>query len=377
MPKRNLIWMVVVLALAGLVVWLARYKPIHPQPAVDVGPFGPLIRLHELAESHYVDPVSPNVPAGAIRGYLRELDPYCRYVNPGRPKYLDRLLHGQSCALGIRYVIAGGAVRIVGSMPGSPAFDAGVLGGDVLLAVDGQELAEATREEVDELLAGEEATTAGLQIDRAGRVLTIPIVRRVYRVETVTGLCRGSDGQWLFMVDGDSGIGYVRIGQFASGTAQSFDEIIRPLARQAFGGLVLDLRDNPGGRLDEAVEVADRFIDDGLIVLTRGRADGEERHMAHSERTLWKMPLVVLIDHHTASAPEVVAGALKAHRRAVLVGTRTFGKTVVQKPFSLGRHMGAVVLTTSRYFFTAAEPTSRPGPACTSEPMTKPADKEA
>jgi carboxyl-terminal processing protease len=356
MPKRNLIWIAAIIALALLAVWLA--KP----PPKETGPFEPLIQIDHLAREYYVETPPKDAILGAIRGYLRELDPFCRYIQPEWPQYLDRIVQGRRCDLGLHYVIEGGQVRILGAMPDSPSLQAGVRGGDVLLAVNSIRIDSPTRRKVDELLDGPENQVVPLLVRRGQEELTLRPLRLPYSVETVTGICRQRDGQWVYWIDPDARIAYVRIAEFATGTADAFDAVATALTREELAGLVLDLRDNPGGPLREALEVVDRFVDSGLVLLIRGR-DGEERLMARADRALGRMNIVVLVNGQTVSAPEVVAGAMKQHRRAVLVGERTFGKNVIQKPFELGMNMGTVMLTTARYYFSesaATQPQSRP-----------------
>ncbi len=370
MPKRNLIWVAITIGIAALAVWLApRDAPLDTPRRKDVVPLQPLIRLHVLAREHYHEEVPTDVLAGAIDGYLRKLDPYCRYLPPDRPKLLGRIIHGRRCDLGIHFAIEGSAgarkVRILGLRRGSPGFRAGLQPGDVVNAIDGQPIpADSMRLQIAARLDGKDGKTTKLTILRASekKPREVEVECEAYPVETVTGLYRGPDGQWVGTLDeGGRIIAYVRINEFVSrssnnpGTGVAFEEMLGPLVHEGIDGLVLDLRNNPGGPLLEAVDVADRFLSssdgDGMIVLTQGRTADDERHMAHDERTLPPMPVVVLVNAHTASAAEVVAGALKKHRRALLVGTPTHGKDTIQTPFRLGKKMGQVTLTTKRYHF--------------------------
>ncbi len=365
MPKRNLIWLILMLLVAAAAVWLARLRPLMVLQVnqTSAGPFEPLLHLNEIAQQHYVDEVPPQTVAGAIRGYLRELDPYCRYVLPDQPDYLDRIIRGRRCDLGIRYQLTGGLAVILGVMPKSPALSAGLRGGDVLMAVGATPVNGLDRAAIDALLTGEAAEPIEFVIRRQDRKFPVEIAPADYDLETVTGICRRADGEWEYMLDAKKKIGYIRISEFATGTADAFNTAVRELLQRGLKGLVLDLRDNPGGPLEEAVAVADSFLTEGIIVVTRGRDDHQERYVAHPDRSVpVDLPVVVLVNNHTVSATEVLAGALKRHRRALLLGTATFGKNVVQQPFSLGPGMGTVVLTTSRYYFeepAATEPATR------------------
>lgn len=366
MPKRNLLWVAVIVAVAVVAITLTRSTP----PVISESgeeTFAGLARVHNLATRYYYDNVPPDAPLGAIRGYLQALDRYCIYVPPEKQDSLDRLINGQREGVGLHYVIDAGLVRVVGPMADSPSLQAGIQAGDVILAIGDDRLLEPTREMVDDRLSGKADTKVTLRIERPdGSRATVPLLRQVYNIETVTGLSRDSDGRWQYMVDPEYRIAYVRISEFATLTSESLDNVLRPLVRDGVEALVLDLRDNPGGPLLEAVGVADHFIENGLIVMTRGMHSGDERHMAHRDRTYTGVRLAVLVNASTASAPEVVAGALKQHRRAVLVGTRSFGKDVVQMPFDLGEGLGKITLTTARFYFEdpdEAEKTPATAPA--------------
>lgn len=375
MPKRNLIWLALMLLVAVLAVKLARQWPLTPPTPQSANPFEPLVRLHDKAREHYVDEVPPEAVVGAIRGYLHELDPYCRYILPDQPDLLDRIIHGRRCDLGIHYQIVGPEVVVLGVLPKSPAAGVGIRAGDVLLGVGHTPLAGLSRPAVDAMLTGPAGLPLPLMVRRQDKRLVMEPVPAEYDLETVTGLSRRADGSWEYMIDPRERLAYIRIREFATGTAETFEAAARSLVERGMTGLVLDLRDNPGGPLQEAVAVADSFLENGLIVITRGRSSREDRYMAHPDRTVPPdVPVVVLINGRTVSAPELLAGALKKHRRALLVGTQTFGKDVIQSPYPLGSGMGTVVLTTARYFFEeppATEPVStQPGaPALAASPV--------
>jgi carboxyl-terminal processing protease len=314
-----------------------------------------------------VDEVPPEAIVGAIRGYLHELDPYCRYILPDQGDYLDRIIHGRRCDLGIRYQIEGSQVVVLGVLPTSPAAAAGIRAGDVVLGVGTTPLCGLSRPAVDVQIEGPPGVPLILSLLRGSQHIAVEVAPAQYSVETVTGIARRGDGSWEYMIEPREHLAYIRIREFATGTAEAFEAVMRSLVERGLKGLVLDLRDNPGGPLQEAVAVADGFLDSGLIVITRGRASHEERYMAHPDRTVpGDIPVVVLINGRTISAPELLAGALKKHRRALLVGTQTYGKDVIQSPFALGPGLGTVVLTTARYYF------EEPPPAAIESAATQP-----
>lgn len=372
MPRRNLLWLLGTLVLALTAAWLAR-RPVGA-PQVEARPaMAALERLHELAERNYYRRVPPEVVPGAIRGYLSQLDPYCSFLPPDQPDRFNRIIEGSRRGLGLCYTLQNGRWVVLGPLPASPAFDAGLRPGDVLMSIDGRRLTGMDREDIDRLLDGGRDDSVELELMREGRLETVTLQRRTYPVETVLGLWRDETGRWRHQLDAEGRVAYVRIREFATGTGESFEERLRQLVRDGVQALVLDLRDNPGGPLREAVEVADRFLDAGLIVITEGRASPRKRHQAHADRTLPPVRLAVLVNHRTASAPEVLAGALKEHRRAVIVGERTFGKNAIQTPFSLGHEMGLVTLTTGRYWFNEDDADSARAEPPATQAQTAPA----
>lgn len=356
MPRRNLIWLLAIMAAALAVVWYCRSPALPPAAEPDRG-FAALRAARRLAKEHYYLPMpEESAEQGALRGYLEALDPYCRYVPPDKADGLETIIHGRRTSVGLRCAVQDGQAVVVGPVYGSPAHRRGIQAGDILLAIGEQPLVNPTIEQVEALLDAPAGHAMSLTLRRDDAEHVIRLESQTYEIETVVGLLRGPDGRWRFALDEPVRIGYVRIREFATLTPENLDETLRLLAHEgeALAALVLDLRGNPGGPLPQAVGVADRFIDSGLIVATQGR-DGISRHMAHRDRTYASLPLAVLVDERTASAAELVAGALKEHGRAVLVGQTTMGKDLAQRPFSLGDGLGEVMLTTSRYFFR--EPT--------------------
>jgi len=366
MPKRNLIWIAATIAVALLALWLRVRPRVDAIPEGLPDEFKALFRIHELAEQHALDGAPSEGAREAIRGLTEKIGPYCRYIPPEKEAYFRRILGGWRCDPGIQYDVdpETGEVRVLAPVYLEPGTEPAVEAGDVILAIDGQPLVEPTPQDVAQQLDGKDGSAVSLTIQRpTGGKKAVLVVRKLYRVETVSGVYRDGDGRWEYMIDPEFPLAYVRIGEFVprdgdvAGTGMQFSDLMDRLADRGLGGLVLDLRDNPGGSLPEAVEVVDRFLTDGLIVRTRGPEDGERRHMAHDQRTFPDIPVVVLVDGGTASAAEIVAGAMKQHRRAVLVGATTQGKDVILKAYPLGSNLGEVLLPTARYFFTGADDT--------------------
>lgn len=262
----------------------------------------------------------------AIRGLVRELDdPYTAYLTPRQAKLLNDDLNGSFEGIGATIEMRDGRLVIVSTLEGYPAQRAGLLPGDVVVAVDGKSLEGLDAIEAAVLIRGPSGTTVRLTVLREGEPepLEISVVRARIQIVAV-------EGQML-----DEGIAYVKISHFTSGTSSDLRSTLRALRRQQPSGLILDLRGNPGGLLPEAVGVASEFIGDGVI-LTERRQDGSEQvHHATAGGLATDLPLVVLVNAGTASAAEIVAGAIQDHGRGTLVGETTFGKGSVQLHHSL------------------------------------------
>ncbi|MBX2868962.1 MAG: S41 family peptidase [Acidiferrobacterales bacterium] len=309
----------------------------------------PLEELQVLAEvfgkikSGYVDEVTDvKLLRNAIKGMLTGLDPHSTFLEPEAFKEVRISTEGKFGGLGIEVTTEGGRIRIVAPIDGSPAADADLRSGDIVTRIDGKLVGDDLRGAVDSM-RGEPGTRIVLTILREGesKPLEVPLVRAVIKVASVRG-------ELL-----EPGYGYARITSFQSSTASNLRGQIEKLVREnetELKGLVLDLRNNPGGVLNGAVEVSDLFLEDGVIVSTRGRGNKEvSSESARPGDVLKNSPLVVLVNGGSASASEIVAGALQDHKRAIIMGTRTFGKGSVQTVIPMNNG-GALKLTTSRYY---------------------------
>jgi carboxyl-terminal processing protease len=299
-------------------------------------------------QQSYVDEVDADeLVYDAVQGMLTGLDPHTAFMRPMEYEKLREDTAGEFGGLGIEVGLRAGVLAIEVVHADSPGAHAGLRPGDVILAVDAESMRNKSLEVSVRLMRGVPGTRVVLTVERAGwdRPRDIPLVRRQVRVPSVDGDDLGA------------GIAYVRIRAFQERTDAELAQVLADARKRARAqgraqpvGVVLDLRDNPGGLLDEGVRVADRFLEAGIIVTTKGRNPrNTEKESATAEGTEPDYPLVVLVNEGTASASEIVAGALQDHERAVVVGSRTFGKGSVQTLFGLDDGAG-LKLTIARYF---------------------------
>ncbi len=279
----------------------------------------------------------------AIRGMLSGLDPHSAYLDLGEFKDLREGTSGEFGGLGIEVSMEDGFVKVVAPIDETPAAEAGVKSGDLIIRLDDTPVKGLSLAEAVEIMRGEPGSKIMLTIIREGadKPLKLELTRAIIKVKSVRT-------ETL-----ESGYGYVRISTFQSPTGESLREAINQLKTDNGGklkGLVLDLRNNPGGVLDAAVEVSDAFLNKGMIVYTEGRIqDSDQKFHAKPGDMLNGAPIVVLVNGGSASASEIVAGALQDHQRAVILGTKTFGKGSVQTVMPLTNDT-AVKMTTARYY---------------------------
>ena len=325
------------LATAGLAAVDARSAP----------QFGKLFATYQRIKASYVEEVDDEVLVrGAIDGMLAALDPHSSYLDGSDLERLETLMDGNYQGLGLSVTSDDGAVKVISPMRGSPAEKAGVKAGDFVTHLDGKLIYGLELDEAVAQMRGPAGTSIRLTIFRPGRdePLDITVVRGVIELQPVTSeLQQGK-------------IGVVTVNEFSRDVGEDVRSEVRKLRREAGGtlkGLLLDLRSNPGGSLDEAVALSDLFLTDGDIVSQRGRVKSE--NIYYRSESVYRgeaapgVPMVVLIDAGSASASEIVAGALQDHKRALIMGERSFGKGSVQSLLPLGRE-AALKLTTARYY---------------------------
>ncbi|MCB1548287.1 MAG: S41 family peptidase [Hyphomicrobiaceae bacterium] len=300
----------------------------------------------ERVRADYVEkPDDTQLIEAAINGMLSSLDPHSAYLNPKHFRDMQVQTRGEFGGLGIEVTMENGVVKVVSPIEDTPASKAGVLSGDLITHLNGEQIVGLTLEQAVEKMRGPVNTSITLTVVRKGRdePLEIKIVRDIIRINAVR-----------FRVEDD--VAYIRITTFNEQTHTNLVKAVERLKREIgpkLKGFIIDLRNNPGGLLDQAISVSDDFLERGAIVLTRGRnLEESQRAQAKPGDLTDGKKIVVLINGGSASASEIVAGALQDHKRATLVGTRSFGKGSVQTIIPLGSN-GAIRLTTARYYTPA------------------------
>jgi carboxyl-terminal processing protease len=291
----------------------------------------------------------------AIQGMLASLDPHSSYMNAADYRDMQTQTRGEYGGLGIEVTSEEGVVRVVSPIDGTPAARAGIAAGDYLTAINGESIVGLTLNDAVQRMRGETGTQITVTVAREGTdPFDVTLTRETINVRAVTARVEGGD------------IGVIRISTFNERTGSMLQDAIRQVKRDTGGrlrGVVIDLRNNPGGLLDQAIEVSDAFLDGGEVVSTRGRQPEDvQRYNARRGDDMAGVPIVVLINGASASAAEIVAGALQDRNRALIVGMDSFGKGSVQTVIPLqGGRDGALRLTTARYYTPAGRSIQGPG----------------
>jgi len=313
--------------------------------------FDPIIDVQRLIVSGFVTaPDLRELQIGAINGMIETLDdPYTLFVPEESVADFDKAIRGEYVGIGASVNTQDGWATVVSPLDDSPALAAGLLPGDRIVEVDGETTAGEPLDETIDRIVGERGTVVTLTVEREGERLAVPIERRPIVTRSVAGFVR--DGaEWDFMIDGETGIGYIRLVSFGPTAAREFREALEALQAQGAQGLIIDLRENSGGLLGAAVSIADLFLSEGVIVETKGRTARDETYYATRDTPAPDLPLLVMVTRRSASASEVLAGALKDQGRAVVLGERSFGKGLVQNVLQLPSGAGQLKITEQRYY---------------------------
>jgi carboxyl-terminal processing protease len=320
----------------------SRVQADSPDPEDGLRTFS---RVLALLESEYVSEVdSEELVENAIRGMLETLDPHSNYLSPDAYNEMKDEQRGRFSGLGIQIAKRGpdNPLTIIAPIDGTPAHRAGLQAGDIIARIEGEETIDLSVQDAVRLLKGERGTEVTITIQRTadGSEFDVTITRDLIPIESL---------RVAYMLRPD--VGYIHIGNFTSTTTRELDDALKELSSRGMERLVLDLRGNPGGLLEQAVQVSERFVPPGkLVVYTRGRIPGADQdYHASDDGEHWDASLVVLVDRGSASASEIVSGAIQDHDRGLVVGETTFGKGLVQRVMPL-RNGGALAVTTAKYY---------------------------
>jgi carboxyl-terminal processing protease len=302
--------------------------------------------VFERVRADYVEkPDDSKLIESAINGMLAGLDPHSSYMDPKSFRDMQVQTRGEFGGLGIEVTMEDGLIKVVTPIDDTPAAKAGILANDIITQLDGEQVQGLTLNQAVEKMRGPVNTKIKLTVMRKGndKPIELSITRDIIRVKAVRSEVEGDD------------VGYIRMTQFneqtTDGLKKAITDISAKVSNDKLKGYILDLRNNPGGLLDQAISVSDAFLEKGEIVSTRGRnAEETQRFNARPGDLTNHKPVIVLINGGSASASEIVAGALQDHRRVTVIGTRSFGKGSVQTIIPLGSGNGALRLTTARYY---------------------------
>ena len=348
-------WLVVAVLLANLTYGAKVYSESEavseendPHANLDL-----FVNVLERIRRDYVDGKDltyQDLVHGALDGMLSKLDPNSEFMPPIKYNYLKEDTEGNFGGVGVHINIQDGYLTVLAPMEDTPAFEAGVMSGDRFIKIDGENARNISMPEAMKKLRGKPGSKVAVTLFRpsSGKNIDVKLKRALIKVSTVKDI----NNQRKFYVD-ENKIGYIRITQFGEETARDLEEGIKQLEVQDMKGLVLDLRHNPGGLLDQAVKVCEKFLTQGeLIVTTEGRRKSENSiHKSSGRYARPELPLVVLVNEFSASASEIVAGCMQDLKRAKIVGKKTFGKGSVQKILPLtGQEGSALRLTTAKYY---------------------------
>lgn len=315
--------------------------------------YGQFVDAVEKVEANYVRPIErKELLEAALNGMLQNLDPHSNFINTSGWKSFRRQIEGSFGGVGIQVGTDNvGRLKVVAPLVGSPAYEAGIMPDDVIMEIDGQSTEGMSLDKSTELMQGQPGTPVKVKVrHRDGETEDITINRAIIELPTVLGDRRNADDSWDFMPDKESKIGYVRITSFAQKTAQELRAALESLKKQGMKGLVLDLRNDPGGLLPAAVEITNMFVPEGKIVSTKGRNTVERVFEAEKSKVVTDVPMAVLVNGSSASASEIVAAALQDHDRAAIVGTRSYGKGSVQNIIEMEDGQGVLKLTVATYW---------------------------
>ncbi len=355
MPRQNLM----VLVIAAVVSIVCFRQADSAQHRSEYGRmYDTFAEVLKEVDAHYLRKVeNQQLFEGALQGIMGRLDPYSAYIGPDQFADFVATIEQRFGGIGIEVAINAetGALEVTTPLADSPAFAAGIRAGDIIQKIDGRSTTKLRPEDLEEIIGQLRGRQGVVQLTVLHQGETEPVEIRIGRamipVDSVLGDMRDGDNQWDFFLAGEDRIGYVRISNFGENTASELQQALAWLEERQARGLILDLRNDRGGVFDQAVATCDLFLKEGRIVGTRGR-DGVEikTEEASGNAPYPDLPLVILVNQHTASAAEIVAACLQDHGRAIVVGQRTYGKGTVQNVIRLEGGRSLLKLTTASYW---------------------------
>lgn len=355
MPRQNVYWLLLLIVIS----WLC-YSRADQERRTEYGRlFDRFYKAMKVIDEEYVQETDPEeLFQGGMRGLISELDQYSAYYTAEEYEQMQTKLDGEFGGIGVQIGLDPDTkqLTVISPLVGTPAYRAGIEAGDKIVAIDGTSTEGFTLQDAVELLqgsVGEPVTLTVLSPDEESP-REVELVRDIVSVESVLGDRHFPDGSWNFLLEGAQDIGYIRVTNFGKKTADELQDALDRLQEKEVQGVVLDLRNNPGGLLSQAVAVCDLFIDKGIIVSTRGRGkEPNEEYSATQAGTYQKLPIVILVNHFSASASEIVSACLQDHKRAIVVGERTWGKGSVQHVRAIGDD--AIKITIATYHRPSGE----------------------
>lgn len=352
MARRTPALLLVLVLFGGLLAGRASADRAKPPKEDYYELYKLLVDTMDQVERNYVKQIDRReLVEAAIEGVIGKLDPYSSYIGPDQLGQFRSTVESEFGGIGIQISTEGRQLTILSPLVGTPAYRAGLLAGDRIVEIDGQSTEGIGLEEAVRRLKGEEGTQVKLTVIHPGKTdrVEVAVTRERIHVDTVLGDRRKEDDTWEFMLRPGQDIGYVRIAAFSRDTGSELRKVLEELRARKMRGLVLDMRFNPGGLLSAAIEVSDLFISKGLIVSTKGRNSPRRTWEAGKDGTFEGFPMAVLVNRFSASASEIVSACLQDHKRAVVVGERTWGKGSVQNVIELEKGRSALKLTTATY----------------------------
>ncbi len=351
---RSLLAWVAILFTTVLIAWQAAQSETVKSDDAEL--YRLFVDALEHVDRNYVKEVNRReLIENAINGMLEELDPYSNFIPPTEFKQFNQATTGKFGGVGIQVrpkKQADSYLEVLSPVVGTPAYEAGILADDRIISVNGKNVEGMTQNEVVENLTGEPGTEVKVTVKHAPYEedpVEITLTRALINIQSVLGEGHQPDDSWNYFIDEEKKIAYLRITSFVQETASELKRAIERIQGQGAKGIIIDLRDNPGGLLTAAIEVCDLFLKEGVIVSTKGRNTQDKSYTATPDEVLNGVPMAILVNKWSASASEIVSACLQDHQRAVVIGERSFGKGSVQNVIELDDGKSALKLTTASY----------------------------